>query len=74
MEVEAILQFFLDADIEAIIAKLDAECKESKCTFTEDIWVEAGVSFQMDWTTLHEDKTAEAVQNSLVTAFSDFGK
>lgn len=64
----------LVADIESIITKLDAECKESPCTFTEAIKTTATESLDTEWTTLHEDKTAEAVQNSLTTAFSDFGQ
>ena len=64
----------LVADIETIITKLDAECKESPCTFTEAIKTTATESLETEWTTLHEDKTAEAVQNSLTTSFSDFGQ
>ena len=68
------LSIVLVADIEAIITKLDAECKESPCTFTEAIKTAATESLEADWTTLHEDKTAEAVQSILTTAFLDFGQ
>ena len=61
-------------DIEAIITKLDAECKETPCTFTEAIKTAATESLDTEWTTLHEDKTAEAVQVCLTTSFSDFGQ
>ena len=70
----SLIHIILVADIEAIITKLDAECKESPCTFTEAIKTAATESLEADWTTLHEDKTAEAVQSILTTAFLDFGQ
>lgn len=71
---DRLILFHPVADIEAIITKLDAECKESPCTFTEAIKTAATESLDTDWTTLHEDKTAEAVQVCLTTSFSDFGQ
>ena len=73
-EILTYTSIILVADIEAIITKLDAECKESPCTFTEAIKTAATESLEADWTTLHEDKTAEAVQSILTTAFLDFGQ
>ena len=64
----------VSAEVERVIAAVDADCSADPCSFTADIKTAATEMVEANFTELFVNKSDEAVNNALSSAFVDFGK
>jgi len=62
----------VSAEVERVIAAVDADCSADPCSFTADIKTAATEMVEANFTDLFVNKSAEAVNNALSSAFVDF--